>query len=133
MKYTLTNDLETGNALIDSEHKQLFDAINKLMDACSQGKGRDNIESTVQFLLNYVSKHFSDEEQLQTKYKYPGYAAHKQFHEGYKRTLAQTTDQIRTSGANIAALGKLNETIGVLIAHIRTEDKRVAAHVKSAS
>ena len=33
MKYELTKDLETGNALIDSEHRQLFALINKLMDA----------------------------------------------------------------------------------------------------
>lgn len=39
MKYELTKDLETGNALIDSEHRQLFAAINNLMDACAQAKG----------------------------------------------------------------------------------------------
>ena len=33
MKYELTKDLETGNVLIDSEHRQLFAVINKLMDA----------------------------------------------------------------------------------------------------
>ena len=33
MKYELTKDLETGNALIDSEHRQLFAAINNLMHA----------------------------------------------------------------------------------------------------
>ena len=36
MRYELTKDLLTGNALIDSEHKQLFDAINALLDACAQ-------------------------------------------------------------------------------------------------
>ncbi|UQT48907.1 hypothetical protein M5E87_02180 [Flavonifractor plautii] len=37
MRYELTQDLLTGNQLIDSEHRQLFDAINALMDACAQG------------------------------------------------------------------------------------------------
>ena len=50
MKYELTPDLETGNALIDSEHKQLFSAINNLMDACSQGQGRTVLDSTIKFL-----------------------------------------------------------------------------------
>lgn len=40
MRYEMTKDLETGNALIDSEHRQLFKAVNDLLDACSQGKGR---------------------------------------------------------------------------------------------
>ena len=52
MKYELTKDLETGNALIDSEHRQLFAAINNLMDACAQGKGRDQIMSTARFLTD---------------------------------------------------------------------------------
>lgn len=50
MKYELTKDLETGNAIIDSEHRQLFNAINQLMDACSSGQGRAKIESTLRFL-----------------------------------------------------------------------------------
>lgn len=133
MKYILTKDLETGNALIDSEHRQLFDAVNKLMDACSQGKGRDQIEKVVHFLNDYVAKHFSDEEKLQVQSKYPGYSGHKQFHEGYKKTLSQVENQVLTSGATIATLGKLNEVIGVLVNHIRTEDKNVAAHVKASS
>ena len=62
MRYELTQDLLTGNQLIDSEHRQLFDAINALMDACAQGAGRTKINETVQFLNSYVSKHFRDEE-----------------------------------------------------------------------
>ena len=33
MRYEMTKDLETGNALIDSEHRQLFKAVNDLLDA----------------------------------------------------------------------------------------------------
>ena len=55
MRYELTQDLLTGNQLIDSEHRQLFDAINALMDACAQGAGRTKINETVQFLNSYVS------------------------------------------------------------------------------
>ena len=39
MKYELTKDLETGNAVIDSEHRQLFKAVNDMMDACAAGPG----------------------------------------------------------------------------------------------
>ena len=71
MRYEVTKDLETGNALIDSEHRQLFDMVNKLQEACAQGKGRAQIESSVKFLMDYVKKHFNDEDNLQKKYKYP--------------------------------------------------------------
>lgn len=37
-RYELTKKLETGNAIIDGEHRELFAAVNKLLDACSKEK-----------------------------------------------------------------------------------------------
>lgn len=130
MRYELTDDLLTGNALIDSEHRELFKAVNSLMDACSQGKGRDQIQKTVTFLNDYVAKHFRDEENLQTQSNYPGYPAHKQFHDGYRRKLNETTLELMQQGATVKALGDLNTVVAILVSHIRTEDKRLARHVK---
>ena len=130
MKYELTDDLLTGNALIDSEHRELFAAVNNLIDACAQGKGRDQIQKTVQFLEDYVAKHFRDEEGLQTKSNYPGYQAHKQFHDGYRRKLAETTQVLTREGPSVKALGDLNGVVAILVSHIRTEDKRLARHIK---
>ena len=130
MQYQVTPDLITGNALIDSQHRQLFDAVNKLMDACSQGQGRAQIESTVRFLNDYVVKHFTAEENLQTKSKYPGYAAHKTFHDGYRRNLVEASQNLLREGPTVKALGDLNRIVGVLVSHIRTEDKRVARYLK---
>lgn len=130
MHYEVTPDLITGNGLIDSEHRQLFAAVNDLMDACSRGEGRAQIEKTVQFLNDYVGKHFRDEEDLQTRSKYPGYPAHKTFHDGYRRQLAETAHVLLQEGATVKALGDLNRVVGVLVSHIRTEDKRLAKHVQ---
>lgn len=130
MKYELTDDLLTGNALIDSEHRELFAAVNNLIDACAQGKGRDQIQKTVQFLGDYVAKHFRDEEGLQTKSNYPGYPAHKQFHDGYRRKLAETTQVLTREGPSVKALSDLNGVVAILVSHIRTEDKRLARHIK---
>ena len=32
-KYVLTQDLVTGNELIDSEHRKIFDGVKTLLDA----------------------------------------------------------------------------------------------------
>lgn len=133
MRYELTRDLETGNSLIDSQHRQLLKAVNDLMDACSQGRGREHMETALKFLISYVDRHFKDEEQLQAQAAYPGLSGHRQFHEGYKRQLGQVANEMRTQGATIAMLSKLNQVVGILINHIRMEDKKVAAHVKSRS
>ena len=130
MKYELTPDLETGNALIDSEHRQLFAAINNLMDACSKGEGRTALNGTVNFLNDYVKKHFGDEEDLQKKSSYPGYPAHKQFHDTYRQQLLTASQKIASEGAGIQNVAELNQLAGVLVSHIRREDKKLAAHLK---
>ena len=130
MRYELTQDLMTGNALIDSEHKQLFQAINTLLDACSQGKGRDQLMDTVRFLNNYVNKHFGDEEKLQVSSNYPGYSSHKTFHDGYKRQMTQATQDLLSDGPTVKALGQINQMAGILVSHIRIEDRKLAAFLK---
>lgn len=41
MAYIWNKDLETGNAMIDQQHKQLIQCINDLLDARSSVKGSD--------------------------------------------------------------------------------------------
>jgi len=125
MKYELTKDLETGHALIDREHRELFKAVNAMMDACARGQGRASIEPTVQFLLNYVNQHFSHEEDLQMKNKYPNTAAHKKFHAEYTRKLKGLVAAIPATGPSVADLAAINQHIALLVSHIRTEDKKL--------
>ena len=131
-RYEITKALETGNATIDQEHRELIRAVNKLLDACGEGKGRASMNETIQFLNQYVNQHFSHEEQLQKQSGYPGMPAHRIFHEKYKQTLKEITSQIAVSGTTIAELGKLNKHISVLITHITTEDKKLAAFLNKA-
>lgn len=125
--YKFTKNLETGNAMIDKEHQELIEAVNKLLEACSEGKGRASMDETINFLNNYVNQHFSHEEQLQVRCRYPGLTAHRAFHEKYKQTLKEITSRISESGPTIAELGKLNKHISLLISHISTEDKKLGA------
>lgn len=130
MAYELTKELETGNGIIDSEHKELFKAVNDLLDACSKGQGRSSMESVIKFLLSYVDKHFSHEEQLQKDSKYPGYLPHKAFHEDYKLKLKEIVSAIPASGVSVSDIGKINAHIGVLVTHIKIEDKKLGAFLK---
>ena len=130
-RYEVTPDLETGNDLIDSEHRMLFDALNDLMDACSSGQGRNKIGETAEFLADYVDKHFSDEEDLQRKNQYPHYRAHHDFHVNYKHKIRELANSIRANGPSVKNLGEINAQASVLINHIRHEDKRLAAFLKN--
>jgi hemerythrin len=133
MAYVLTPDLLTGNSLIDEEHKQLFKAINDLLDACASGKGRAHLAETLKFLGDYTAKHFGDEEKLQLDSKYPDYANHKILHDGFKRVVAELSAKLQKEGATVTLVGQVNSNIGDwLVRHIKREDVKVAQHVKSA-
>lgn len=132
MAYNWSSDLETGNGTIDEQHKELIAAINNLLDACSQGKGRDVLKETTAFLYDYTSKHFADEEKLQLASQYPDYTNHKQYHEGFKKVVKEISEQINAEGPTLLLVGKVNSSIGGwLINHIKKEDVKVAAHIRS--
>ncbi len=130
MRYQLTPDLETGNELIDGEHRELFSRINRLLDACSVGRGREEAGPALAFLLDYVNTHFVHEEQLQRESKYPGYPGHHTFHTGYVAKLRELAAEIPATGATISDLSMLNRHLGILITHIRTDDKKLGAFLK---
>lgn len=134
MAYAWNKNLETGNAIIDGQHKELIQAINELLDACSVGKGRTKIEETSKFLLDYTKRHFADEEKLQIQSRYPDYANHKKYHEGFVQEVNQIIAQLSTEGPTLVMVGKINNAIaGWLIRHISTEDVKVANHIKNAA
>lgn len=130
MRYELTKELETGNAIIDGEHSELFKAVNNIVDACGKGQGRNIIDPAIKFLLAYVDKHFAHEEQLQRDNKYPDMENHKKFHESYKKQLKEIASQIPVNNPTITDLVKLNGHIAVLINHIRIEDKKLGKFLK---
>ena len=132
MSYAWSKYLETGNAAIDQQHKELINAVNSLLDACAKGQGREKIVSTLKFLQDYTVKHFGDEEALQLKYKYPGYSTHKVYHEEFKKTIQQIVQEYQSTGATITLVAKVNNKVASwLINHIKREDAKVAAHIKS--
>ena len=56
-------DYETGNAIIDAQHKQLLALANLLFDAVEKGKDTAVIKQAFDALLLYTHEHFDDEEQ----------------------------------------------------------------------
>lgn len=132
MAYSWDKTLETGNPTIDEQHKSLINSINALLDSCSQGKGRSEVETTLKFLQDYVVKHFTDEEKLQIKSNYPDYKAHKEKHEAFKKVVKDIVDEYDKNGTSIQLVAKVNTSVaGWLITHIKSEDKKVAAHIKA--
>ena len=133
-RYEWDESWETGNQLIDSQHKEFIRRINNLLEACSLGKGRDEIFSAAQFLTEYTDKHFGDEEKLQKQYAYPDRVNHKKMHEGFKKTVKEINERLEKEGSSVALVGKINSDVaGWLINHIKKQDVKVAKHIEENS
>lgn len=134
MAFTWTKELETGNAQIDAEHKELIQAINNLLAACAAGKGRSELTHTMDFLNQYTKTHFGHEQALQLQSGYPDYANHKKYHDGFVKVVNGISARLKAEGPTIQLVGEINQQLGGwLVNHIKTEDVKVAKHILSQS
>jgi hemerythrin len=131
MAFAWSNSFEIGNALIDSQHKELVNVTNELLAACAKGDGQKKLLDTVKFLATYAVKHFSDEEKLQQSIDFPGYQAHKKLHDDFKATVTDALKQLETQGANVTLVTKITTLVGNwLMGHIKNEDSKIGAHMR---
>ncbi|MDR1862402.1 MAG: bacteriohemerythrin [Treponema sp.] len=131
--YKWDDSFVTGIKLIDARHKRLFEAVNRLLDACDQGKGSEELTKALAFLSDYTVKHFSEEEALQQKYRYPEYPAHHQLHEAFKKTVRDCAAAISSQGPSEEILELIKKEVGGwLVTHVKVVDIKLAAFLKSA-
>ena len=133
MAYTWNSSLETGHPLIDSQHKELIKMVNELFEECQQGRAADQINKTVDFLLAYTKRHFSEEEGLQQQSGYPDYANHSQLHQTFIKNLLELATELKQTGPTPTMINKIIRGVGDwLVNHIQQQDAKIAAHIKAA-
>lgn len=124
-------DLATGVEEIDNQHKELFRRINNLLDACTQGKGKDEVLNTIRFLDDYVMVHFTAEEGLQKAYNYPDYTSHKALHAEFIKNISDIKKAIEKEGVGLHLVLRTNRTVvDWLLNHIGQIDKKLGAFLK---
>lgn len=123
--------LATGVLEIDDQHKGLFKIINELLDACNQGKGKEEVGTVVRFLDEYVIKHFETEENAMKKYGYPDYSMHKAQHTQFIKNFSDLKREIELKGIGVNIVVKTNKmVVDWLVNHIRKTDIQLGAFLK---
>ena len=76
-----------GIQLIDDQHKELIKLTNRLyIDCLTGGEGtQDYFKFALRRTMDYIEYHFSSEEQLLEKMRYPDRQNHKKQHEDFFR------------------------------------------------
>jgi hemerythrin len=128
--YVWDESLRTGEATIDEQHKNLFSAINSLIQTIDQGKCGDDLKKSLDFLNDYTITHFFEEEQIQKKYQYPDYENHRGIHEGFKKLVRDMMVQWIMKGSSEALANEVRTQIGDwLVHHIKTQDVKLGAYI----
>lgn len=98
------DNLSIGVERIDNQHKELFVRINLLLESMKNQRGQDEILNTLNFLEDYVIKHFDEEEVIQKKTNYPGYEVQHAQHEDFKNGLLNLRKTIETDGIKSSSI-----------------------------
>jgi hemerythrin len=132
MSISWNNNLLTGVDMIDKQHKELFSRFDSLLEACNQGKGKDEVMRLLQFLDDYIKEHFAAEEQLQIKHNYPQYGEHKAQHVTFVADVERLKKQFLEEGATLPLVIQTNQALVTwLIKHISNVDLALAKYLKS--
>ena len=127
-------DLETGDERVDEQHRRIFELLNNLIIACVDGSDAKRLRETLDFLVEYAIKHFTDEELLQMQYNFPEYRKHKQMHDSLTAQVVDLVKRYDASGSSSELSMDVNRVlVAWLINHIIKEDKKIAKHIKSVS
>jgi hemerythrin len=129
--YSWDKSLETQNALIDEQHRKLFDALNAFLQASGEKKSREDVKKSLDFLNDYTIKHFFDEEQLQKQHGYPDYPNHHELHEALKKTVRELQHDFILNGPSDELIRDVEKKVGDwLVAHIKSQDVKIGAYIK---
>jgi len=119
-----SDDLTVGIEEIDSQHRALFQQLEKLLDACVSGREREEVVTMLDFLDRYVVTHFATEEGLQREHGYPGYDSHRAEHALFLRRLHCFREELAASPPSRDFVLRVNQTlIDWLTLHILGVDK----------
>ena len=100
MAITWSNQYATSVPEIDEHHKTIITQLNTLHDQMKQGKGRQEIIPTLEFLTTYTKMHFAAEEKLMQEYRCPVAELNKQQHTEFIQKVVALGTRFEKEGAS---------------------------------
>lgn len=131
-EHTFSEELLTGDAVIDEQHRELFATARRLDEAIEAGRGNETVETILEELLGYAAVHFRDEEALMARIEYPGLdsqqAAHAAFATDASRMAADWMAGRGVSSAELSAhlsnwLERHVQTVDLLLARFLAAER----------
>jgi hemerythrin len=90
--------LLTGNDEIDAQHRELFARVGQLLDASRERRSREEVVRLLEYLGQYVVKHFAAEEMMMDTSGYDRIESHRLEHRAFVRELEVLRLELKSEG-----------------------------------
>ena len=84
-----------GDSVIDSQHQGLFKQVNKFVEVIRESRDYTQLNAIIDFLDDYVAKHFATEERCMAENDYPFLQLQIDQHRRFSRYFEGFKDEIR--------------------------------------
>lgn len=127
------NSLDVGVEAMNEQHKTLISLMETLHEKNVAGAPKAELLTAVNTLIDYVIKHFEDEEAFMASIGFPGLETHKKLHENLLKELKQFSGDFERS-VNKKIKDELTTFLKFWLAtHIRGIDTRYGVHAQGIS
>ncbi len=116
---------------IDNEHKRLVNLLNVLNGAVQTGAGQAALGGVLNGLVDYASYHFSHEEDLFRRSRYPAYEKHRRQHEGFTVKVLQVNANFQSGASTVLPDEVLEFLKDWLSHHIMESDRAFGAYLNA--
>ena len=124
MKIEWNDEYETGEAVVDSDHKHLFELFNGFVDIIEKNNADAQIEKYIKDLEDYANTHFDREEATLQKLPELAYKKHTAEHDEFGRIIQNIYNEIYSEG-DISSLYQIVLFLSEwLLNHVRYSDKQ---------
>ena len=128
---TWSKILAVGVEEIDDDHRKLVGIFNELNRAVRAGESADYRAATLTELINCTVWHFSHEDRLMLKHRYPGIYQHRQAHRELIAAAQELQAKLAQADAAVAN-AEIEYLERWLTEHILTADQRLGSFLAQA-
>jgi len=107
---------------IDCQHETMIRLVNQIHETMLQGADKATLDGLLSELLENTQIHFAYEEELMSRYNYPGYEEHKLEHNSLIQQLVKLTTRY-SKGELMLSFAVVLELKGWAVVHIEKLDK----------
>ncbi len=117
MPLVWTDAMRTGSVEIDFQHRELIRQVESLHEAMRQGRGKEELARTLDFMAQYVKRHFAAEEALMERVQCPAAQENKDAHGKLIERLGELRRKFDQEGANTTLLLEMYQELSKWLAN----------------